>query len=214
MLSENTLEKLKQSTKEIDSLCKQLSDNILEDILIDENESIDVIGVIDGCIKKVKRFVSTNKLQSGVSGEITYAFAIQCIEKKDNKTAVSALKNLSKRGNIAAQNKLGEVSCFGLKSRLGRIEYKNIDYGISVLQFRIKKQDSEAAYQLGRHFKAVNELDRAVFYFEKAYELGNQKVYPELLVLYKQQLTTASLYEEKLRLNQKISNIKSELIMK
>ncbi|WP_210498582.1 hypothetical protein [Vibrio crassostreae] len=214
MLSENTLDKLKQSTKEIDILCEQLSNNILEDILIDENESIDVIGVIDGCIKKVKRFVSTNKLQSGVSGEVTFAFAIQCIEKKDNKTAVSALKNLSKRGNIAAQTKLGEVSCFGLKNRLGRVEYQNIDYGISVLQFRIKKQDSEAAYQLGRHFKVVNELERAVFYFEKAYELGIQKVYPELLVLYKQQLSKASSYEEKLRLNQKISNIKSELIMK
>ena len=213
MLDPQLIEKLKKNNQEINRLKSEINQSFVTDnsISFDEDEKGefgDAIGVI---VSKIRGIISKTKRVSSDQSIETMTFVEACLAKGDASSAVSLLKRMSKRGNIAPQIKLAEIYCYGA---IPSGDFKNEKQGLKIYEHALTNGSSEAAIGLGLFFKKKDMVDKSIMFFEKAYGMGNQKVYPELVVMYKKQLVAVKDDSSRLRISQKLNNIKSELILK
>lgn len=212
-MNEQILQQLKQNRTQIRELQSQMVYNLFDDQTLDDATGNALLNIVDDCIQKVKGLIKKARTSDVRLDKESLEYVEYCLIQGDNKTAITILKNLSKRGNIAAQLKLGILCCFGIKASSGVVEFENVAYGKQVLSHLTSKGNADAAYQLGCFFKGVGDMDESINFFEKAYDLGEQKAYPELMVLYRTIMLNISDVRQRLVLSQKINNLKSELLI-
>lgn len=213
MLDPQLIEKLKKNTQEINRLKSEIESSFAQEnsISFSESESVELGDAIGVIVSKIRGLISKTRRVSSEQSVESMAFVEACLSRGDASSAVTLLKRMSKRGNIAPQVKLAEIYCYGVYPSG---DFKNEKQGLKIYEHALLSGSSEAAVGLGLFFKKKDMVEKSIMFFEKAYGMGNQKVYPELVVMYKKQLVAVEDDSSRLRISQKLNNIKSELILK
>ncbi len=167
---------------------------------------------IDIDIKKIELLEQDFKISpnSTIASKLL-EFSKLLLLKKFNKDAIRVLTKLI---NFKFQDSiipLGRIFMYGVKSKLGRPEYKNKKNALKCFKLGHSLNIQEASYLLGVLYRENGQKDTAKTVFSKNMREGCIKSTVEVICILQEELSDTNNENEKQRIAQVIFNLRSDL---
>ena len=138
-------------------------------------------------------------------------FAKKLLAKRMNHEAVIVLKSLYKHQFKETFIVLGEVFMYGVKNRLGHVEFKHPQNAKRCLQKGLSCGNIESGYLLGVLYRTYGQIEKAQQVFESNSKLGCIKSTTEVIILLQAEVSKSQDLKHSAILKQKIKNLRSDL---